>query len=62
MGGRIIHNIRYTNDTVLIANSEERLQRLVEALTQESQPKGLNINSKKTEALVISKEDMSPIQ
>ena len=35
IGGRNINNIRYADDTVLISDSEEKLQRLVDELSEE---------------------------
>ena len=35
VGGRNIYNISYADDTVLISNSEEKLQKLVEVLSEE---------------------------
>ena len=54
-GGRNINNIRYADDTVLIADSEEKLQTLVQALVQSSQERGLKLNISKTKVMVVSK-------
>ena len=54
-GGRNINNIRYADDTVLIADSEEKLQILVEALVQSSEERGLKLNISKTKVMVVSK-------
>ena len=40
-GGRIINNIRRAEDKVLIADSEEKLQRLTSQLQDECRAKGL---------------------
>ena len=45
-----MNNIRYADETVLIADSGEELGRLIEKLTQENT---LNISFKKTEMLLI---------
>ena len=42
---------------VLIAESEEVLQRLLDVVVVESERKGLSLNCKKTECLVISKTE-----
>ena len=55
VGGVNINNIRYADDTVLIADSEEKLQNLVNAVNRKSEEYGLRINKKKTETLVIAK-------
>jgi len=60
VGGRNITNIRYADDTVLIAESAEDLQRLLDIVVKESERKGLSLNCKKTECLVISKRE-SPV-
>ena len=55
VGGKNINNIRYADDTVLIADSEEKLQRLVERVDAAGEEMGLRINRKKTECMVMSK-------
>ena len=56
-GGRNLNNIRYADDTVLIADSEEKLQCLVQALVTASGERGLKLNTSKTKVMVISKSD-----
>ena len=56
VGGHNFNNLRYADDTVLIAQSEEKLQRLLDKVVEESKKKGLTINCKKTECMVISKQ------
>lgn len=60
IGGRNITNIRYADDTVLLADSEERLQYLLNILVPASREKGLLINIKKTETMVFSKKAERP--
>ena len=60
VGGKIINNIRYANDTVLIADNEEDLQHLVNVLNEESNIMGLALNPKKTDTMVISKQKQIP--
>ena len=55
IGGRNVTNIRYADDTVLVADSEEKLQRLVDEVKEASEVRGLKINTKKTEVLGITK-------
>ena len=55
IGGRNVNNIRYADDTVLIADSEAKLQRLVDALDTSCREKGLKINKNKTEVMGITK-------
>ena len=60
VGGRNINNIRYADDTVLIADSQEKLQKLLTKLSKVSEEKGLSINLSKTKILVASKKDDPP--
>ena len=60
VGGKMINNIRYADDTVLIAENERDLQNLVNILETESKGKGLELNSRKTEVMVISKKHEIP--
>ena len=55
IGGENINNIRYADDTVLVADSEEKIQEMLDRIKEESERRGLNINAKKTECMVISK-------
>ena len=50
-----INNLRYADDTVLLAESEEELQVLVDAVKEESLKYGLEMNTKKTKTMVIRK-------
>ncbi|GFS18525.1 endonuclease-reverse transcriptase [Elysia marginata] len=56
VGGHNINNLRYADDTVLIAENESDLQKLLDVVYSESQKKGLELNSKKTEVMVISRK------
>ena len=55
VGGMNINNIRYADDTVLIADTEEKLQRLVDRLDEECRGVGLKINIDKTEVMGVTK-------
>ena len=48
LGGRNINNVRYADDTVLVADSVEKLQDLVNTVNVASEEKGLRINRGKT--------------
>ena len=61
-GGHNINNLRYADDTVLIADSEEKLQSILQTVTDASEEKGLQLNAKKTECMVISKKKGEPIE
>ena len=60
INGENINNIRYADDTVLIADSEENLQRLLNITIEKSEEMGLTLNVKKTECMVISKKAIIP--
>ena len=51
LGGRNINNIRYADNTVLISDSEERLQRLVDVLSKDFRRFGLSVNTTKTKLM-----------
>ena len=53
--GANISNLRYADDTVLLAESEKELQDLLDKVAEESKKKDLMINCKKTECMVVSK-------
>ena len=61
VGGNNINNLRYADDTVLIADSEEKLQNILTTVAVESENKGLQLNAKKTECMVISKQSDIPV-
>ena len=53
VGGHNINNLRYADDTVLIADSEDKLQEILTTVAEESEKKGLQLNAKKTECMVV---------
>ena len=53
MGGQEYSNLRYADDTVLIAESKEELQKLMDEIKSRSLVKGLKMNVKKTKTMVI---------
>ena len=48
IAGRNINNLRYADDTTLMAESEEELKSLLMKLKEESQNVGLKLNIQKT--------------
>ena len=60
INGVCINNIRYADDTALIADSEEGLQRLLDLVLDASSDEGLESNCKKTFCMVVSKERQPP--
>jgi len=59
IGGHNLNNLRYADDTVLIAESEEKLQEILDKVVEASEKKGLTINCRKTECMVISKQKVA---
>ena len=49
VAGRNINNLRYADDTTLIAESEEELKNLLMKVKEESEKVGLKLNIKKNE-------------
>lgn len=55
VNGVVINNIRYADDTVVLAESEEHLQTLMNVLAVSSARMGLEINALKTRTLVFDR-------
>ena len=51
IAGRNINNLRYTNDTTLMAESEEELKSLLMKMKEESEKVGLKLNIQKTKIM-----------
>ena len=51
ISGRNINNLRYTDDTTLMAESEEELKSLLIKVKEESEKAGLKLNIQKTEIM-----------
>ena len=49
--GRNIHNLRYANDTTLMAENEEQLKSLLMKVKEESEKVGLKLNIQKTKIM-----------
>ena len=56
INGHNINNLRYANDTVLIAEDEASLQDLVTVVKDESEKCGLLRNIKKTKVMLLTKD------
>ena len=52
--GRNINNLRYADDTTLMAESEEELKSLLMKVKEESEKVGLNLNIQKTKIMASS--------
>ena len=51
IAGRNISNLRYMNDTILMAESEEELKRLLMMVEKESEKAGLKLNIQNTKIM-----------
>ena len=51
IAGRNINNLRYANDTTLMAESEEEVKSLLMNVNEESEKVGLNLNIQKTKIM-----------
>ena len=54
IAGKNINNIRYADDTTLMAESEEKLKSLLMRVTEKSGKTGLKLNIKKTKIMASS--------
>ena len=54
IAGRNINNLRYADDTTLMAESEEELQRLLMKVKMKSEKVGLKLNIQKTKIMTSS--------
>ena len=51
IAGRNINNLRYADDAILTAESEEKLKRLLRRVKEESEKAGLKLNIHKTKIM-----------
>ena len=54
IAGRNINNLRYTDDSTLMAESEEKLKSLLMKVKEESEKVGLKLNIQKTKIMASS--------
>ena len=54
IAGRNINNLRYADDTILMAESEEELKSLLMKVKEESEKAGLKLNIEKTKIMAPS--------
>ena len=52
--GRNVNNLRYANDTTLMAESEEELTSLLMKVKEENEKAGLKLNLQKTKIMASS--------
>ena len=55
VGGENIKNFRYADDTALVADSEEKLQNIVNKVKEKSENLGLYMNVSKTKTMLVNK-------
>ena len=53
IAGRNINNLRYTDDTTLMAESKEELKHLSNKMKEESEKAGLKLNIQKTKIMAL---------
>ena len=53
IAGRNINNLRYVDDTTLMAESEEELKSLLKKVKEESEKVGLKLNIQKTKIMAF---------
>ena len=53
ISGRNINNLRYADDTTLMAESEEELKSLLMKVKEESEKAGLKLNIQKTKTMAF---------
>ena len=51
IGGRNMNNLRYADDTTLMAETEEELKSLLMRVKEESEKSGLKLNTQKTKII-----------
>ena len=54
IAGRNINNLRYTDDTTLMAESEEELKSLLRRVKEESEKAGLKLHIKKNPKIMVA--------
>jgi hypothetical protein len=51
VGGRTINNLRYADDTTILAEDKEDLEKILKKLKEESEKAGMMLNLKKTKIM-----------
>ena len=60
IGAVNINNLRYADDTGLLALSSGKLQDLINIVNEKGKEYGMSINIKKTEVMVVTKKEVTP--
>lgn len=61
INGLVINNLRYADDTVILASNQSELQTLLDAVVTHSEEMGLSLNVAKTKMMVISKKHVDSV-
>ena len=61
-GGENLNNLRYADDTALLAESESILQDIVDVVRQNSEEKGLSMNVKQTKTMVVCRDEIPDVR
>ena len=56
IGGTTINNLRYADDTVLLAETEEDLQEMLNVVNRIGKTFDMKLNRKKTKTMLVSKD------
>ena len=56
IGGTTINNLRYADDTVLLAETEEDLQEILNEVNRIGKTLDMKMNAKKTNTMLLSKD------
>ena len=62
IGGKNINNLRYVDDTTLMAESEEELKSLLMRVKEQSEKAGLRLNIKKTKIMAFGPITTSQVE
>jgi hypothetical protein len=57
VGGRVIDNLRYADDTTLLATTEDEVRKYFDDLVEESRISNMTVNAKKTNVMVASRKE-----
>ena len=62
VGEENFNNLRYTDDTALLAESESTLQSIVDIVRQNSEEKRLSMNVRKTKTVVVCRDETPDVR
>src|SRR5207249_2780572 len=57
VGGRLVSDVRFTDDQGMVSSSEAGLQRLMDSLNETAKKYDMKINIKKTKVMVVSRKE-----